>query len=86
MLFEISPPARRYPPPKDVQLHQQLEQRIAALPGVERVAPGSLPYISESMGNADFLPEGEPINPKQKHAEYENNIGVDFFVRSTSRS
>jgi predicted permease len=31
------------------------------------------------MGNTDFLPEGEPINPKQKHAEYENNVGVNFF-------
>ena len=79
VLFEISPPALRYAGSKNVQLHQQLEQRFRALPGVDRVAPGSLPYISESMGNTDFLPEGEPVNPKQRTAEFENNVGVDFF-------
>ena len=65
--------------PKSVQLHQQLEERFAALPGVERVAPGSLAYISESMDNTDFLPEGESSHPEGKHAEYDNNVGIDFF-------
>ena len=32
LLFEISPPARRYPAPKDVQLHAQLEQRLPRFP------------------------------------------------------
>jgi predicted permease len=79
VLFEISPPARRYPGPKDVRLHQQLEERFAALPGVEHVAPGSIPYIAQSMGNEDFIPEGETPDPKIKRAEYENSVGTDFF-------
>ncbi len=79
LLFEISPPARRYPGPKDVKLHEQLEKLIAALPGVERVAPGSLSYISESMDNTDFLPEGESADSKQQQAEFENKVGNDFF-------
>ncbi len=79
VLFEISPPARRYPGPKDVRLHQELEKRFAALPGVERVAPGSLPYIAQSMTNADFYPEGESFDQKRKRAEDENTVGIDFF-------
>jgi predicted permease len=79
VLFEISPPGRRYPGPKDVRLHQQLEERFAALPGVEHVAPGSIPYISQSMSNADFYVEGETFDPKMKRAEDENTVGVDFF-------
>ena len=79
LLFEISPPARRYPHPKDVQLHQQLEQRIASVPGVEQVAPGWIPYIAESMGNADFIPEGETFDKRKRQAEYENAVGVNFF-------
>ncbi len=79
VLFEISPPARRYPGPRDVRLHQQLEERFAALPGVERVAPGTIPYIAQSMGNEDFLPEGETVDPKIKRAEDENSVGIDFF-------
>ncbi len=79
VLFEISPPASRYPGPKDVKLHQQLEKLIAALPGVERVAPGSIPYIANNMSNADFLPEGPTPDPKMNRAEDENNVGNDFF-------
>ncbi len=79
LLFEISPPAQRYPSPKDVALHQQLEQRIAAVPGVQRVATGWIPYISQSMGNADFLPEGEIFDPGKNQAEFQNAVGTDFF-------
>lgn len=79
VLFEINPPARRYPGPKDVRLHEQLEKLIAMQPGVEKVAPASLAYISQSMGNTDFLPEDEPANAQKKRAEYENSVGVDFF-------
>ncbi len=79
MLFEISPPARRYPHPKGVQLHQQLEQRLATVPGVEKVAPGWIPYISESMGNTDFVPEGETFDKNKRQAEFENAVGVNFF-------
>ena len=79
VLFEISPPASRYPGPKDVQLHQQLEKLIAALPGVEHVAPGSIPYIANNMANADFLPEGPTPDPKVNRAEDENYVGNDFF-------
>src|SRR6185369_172703 len=79
LLFEISPPARRYPHPKDVQLHQQLEQRIATVPGVEKIALGWIPYISESMGNADFVPEGETFDKTKRQAEFENAVGIYFF-------
>jgi predicted permease len=79
LLFDISPPARRYPAPKDVQLHKQLEQRLAAVPGVEMVAPASIPYIAQSMGNTDFLPEGEVFDERKRQAEFENTVGINFF-------
>jgi predicted permease len=79
VLFEISPPARRYPGPKGVSLHQQLEERIAAIPGVEHIAPGSIPYIAQNMANADFYAEGESFDAKMRRAEDENTVGNDFF-------
>jgi predicted permease len=79
LLFEISPPARRYPVPNDVHLHQQLEQRFAAVAGVESVATGWIPYIADSMGNADFFPEGEILANDKPDAEYENSVGNHFF-------
>jgi hypothetical protein len=79
LLFEISPPAGRYPAPRDVQLHAQLGQRFAAVPGVERVAPGSNPYLANSYANTDFAPEGETIDEDKAQAEFENSVGVNFF-------
>ena len=79
LLFEIDPPARRYPPGKDVRLHLQLEHRFAAVPGVESIAAGAVPYIADSMSNETFLPEGERYDPHRKQAEDVNWVGTDFF-------
>jgi predicted permease len=57
----------------------QLEERFAALPGVEHVAPGSLPYIAHNMSNSDFLPEGESFDKNKRQAEDLNVVGNDFF-------
>jgi predicted permease len=74
ILFEVAPPAQRYGPGKDVQLHQRLEQRFAALPGVQGVAPGSTAYIAGSMSNDDFAPEGQTDVPEDV-----NFVGNAFF-------
>lgn len=79
LLLEIDPPVTRYPPGKDVKLHLQLEQRFAAVPGVESVAAGAVPYIADSMSNETFLPEGERYDPHRKQAEDVNWVGTDFF-------
>ena len=79
LLFEIDPPKGRYPAGKDVQLHAQLEQRFATVPGVESVAPGVVPYIAENMSNSDFLPEGEIFDEKKRQEEDINEVGTNFF-------
>jgi predicted permease len=83
LLFEISPPSARYPAGKDVLLHAQLEQRIAALPGVKAVTAAATPYIADNLNNYDFLPEGERFEDyKRLHkqdAEDTNSVGIHFF-------
>lgn len=79
LLFEIDPPASRYPAGHDVQLHRLLEQRFAAIPGVESVAPGIVPYLADSMSNETFLPEGEKDDPRRAQAEDVNWVGTAFF-------
>lgn len=83
VLFEIQPPAARYPGDKDVRLYQGLEQRIAALPGVESVSTALTPYIADNMENSDFLPEGESFQQDRRQgrhdAEYFNVVGARFF-------
>ncbi len=78
LLFDVSPPAKRYPAGQDVLLHARIERAIAAIPGVEHVSPGWVPYMASSMSNETFDPEGEPRRPKS--AEDVNAVGNDFFA------
>ena len=80
ILFAISPPAKRYGPGKDVQLHQSLEQGFAALPGVEGVTASWSAYIANDMNNSDFLVEGEDPAAHQRDPEDVNAVGTTFFA------
>jgi predicted permease len=83
LLFEIAPPDARYPAGKDVAVHAQLEERIAALPGVESVTMASTPYIADNLNNSGFLPEGESADQYKREgrrsAEDVNVVGNAFF-------
>ena len=79
LLSEIDPPANRYPAGKDIQMHQRLEQALAAIPGVESVAPAMDSYLSNDSSSTDFLPEGEPYNKEKRQEEHYNAVGVRFF-------
>ena len=79
LLFEIQPPNARYPAGKDEQLHAQLEERIAAVPGVESVTLAAVPYLADSWTNTAFLPEGESARPDFSDGEFVNIVGVGFL-------
>lgn len=79
LIFEVQPPDSRYPPPKDLQLHHQIEQRLRALPGVENVTLSEVGYISESMENTPFLPEGQTMDPDKDQSAWNNAVGSSFF-------
>jgi predicted permease len=78
LMFEIQPPATKYSSGKDVLLHQQLEQKIAAVPGVESVAPAWIPLASGNMENTDFITEDKPADGKNP-PELVNGVGNDYF-------
>jgi predicted permease len=79
ILLEVNPPARRYAGGKDVELFARLEEGFAGLPGVAAVTAATTPYISESMSNDVFLPEGEKQDDHKDQAEFFNIVGNGFF-------
>jgi predicted permease len=79
VLFAIQQPELRYPAPKDLQLHRQIEERLRALPGVQSVTLSEVGYISDSMENTNFLPEGETPNPDKDQSAWNNAVGSGFF-------
>jgi predicted permease len=78
LMFDIQPPELRYAGGKDVLLHEQLEQKIAALPGVESVAPAAMPLAGGSMSNTDFMTEDKSADGNNP-PEYFNVAGNDYF-------
>jgi predicted permease len=80
VLFEISPPGARYPAGKNVALHEELERRIAALPGIQHESPATNAYLADSISNSDFLLEGEKFEKGNRQAEDFNEVGNDFFT------
>jgi predicted permease len=77
LLFAVNPPAERYGPGKDIQLHMRLEQEFAAIPGVQSVAPAWVPYIADSVSGSRIRLEGQSaVDGEGKPVR----IGVDFNV------
>lgn len=79
LLFAIQQPESRYPPPTDLALHHRLEERLRTLPGVEAVTLSEVAFISDSMENTSFLPEGEKLNPDKEQSAMNNAVGAGFF-------
>jgi len=79
LLAEVRPTSQQYPLGKDIQLHQQLEREIAAIPGVESVAAAAYPYIAGEIGQTFFVPEGEADKNDGSQMQYVVDVGNDFF-------
>jgi predicted permease len=79
LLMGINPPQKRYPWGHEQALHQRLEAAIAALPGVESVAPAWGAYLSDNVSTTDFMPEGVSYDRNANQSEDYNVVGNRFF-------
>jgi len=79
LLSEIDLPHNRYPAGKDIELHRRMEQALAAVPGVDSVAPAMDAYLSDDRSGTDFLPEGESYDKDKHQEENYNAVGIHFF-------
>ncbi|HXC96356.1 MAG TPA: ABC transporter permease [Edaphobacter sp.] len=82
LLFDINPPSKQYPAPKDVALHVRLEEALRTVPGVQSVTVTDNPLIANDGSNSDFIIEGAP---KVEHKRGDNSgyadladVGRDF--------
>ena len=83
LLFQIAPPAARYPAGKDVVLHAELARRLAALPGVDGVTTADIPFIAGGMSNSTFMTEDESLakngSRMKREPEYRTVVSASFF-------
>jgi len=80
-LFSIDAPDSRYSDAQKRELYGEVEQRLAAIPGVESVSAMSLPLLSNSAENDDFIPAGR----KETSGSAELNVAVGDGYFSTMR-
>ena len=83
LLFDINPPSKQYPAPKDVALHVRLEEALRSVPGVQSVTLTDNPLVANNMSDSDFIIEGAP---KVEHKRGDQSgsasladVGYDFL-------
>jgi predicted permease len=81
VLFDLNPPNKQYPAPKDIALHARVEQALLSVPGVEGVTLTDVPLLANSVSESDFNVEGAPKT--KDHGEgsgaMQETVGQDFL-------
>jgi putative ABC transport system permease protein len=78
---EINLPGRKYPDGQKVStFHEQLLERLAAMPGVEAVGLGSPLPLSGTNGSTAFFIDGQPVpEPRDRPHTHPRTISPAYF-------
>jgi predicted permease len=80
-LFSIDPPQSRYPQSRKPDVYGQVEQRLAAIPGVDSVSAMTITLLSNGAIQEEFV----PIGRKESVGKAEFNVAVGDAYFSTMR-
>ena len=79
LLFSVQAPDKRYPAPKDIALHQRIEERLARVPGVSSVTLSKHALIGDGSTGTTFYPAGQPQPSGPDASVNMHNVGHEFF-------
>ena len=80
VLFAIEPPKQRYPVDKQGELFARIEERVAAVPGVDAVSAESVAFLANSRSMDDFVSTGMKPAKGEEHGELDNYVGDQYFA------
>jgi predicted permease len=78
LLFRLNLPRARYSDAQMTTFFQQLEGRLAALPGVRTVTASNIGIIGDGHSGAEFQVVGRPQGTDPARVQT-NGVGTDFF-------
>jgi predicted permease len=78
LLFELDPPRTRYSDTQMTMLYRQLEEKIAAIPGVRSVSLSNIAIIGDGYSGTTFHLPGRSAQSNQERVQI-NSVGTDFF-------
>ncbi len=79
LLFDLVAPEARYPSPKDIELHEKVEERLTRIPGVESVTPLWIALVSNGQVTQSFEPVDMPKGSGMDDGMSYNSVGQSFF-------
>ena len=79
VLFELQPPQTHYPGAANIPLYRRLEEKLAAIPGIQSVALTSDSLIAGNVSQYTFVPEGQQRKPEGDPVVLFNDVGESFF-------
>lgn len=79
LLFNVELPEKVYPNATSTRLLERLEERLAAVPGVEHATLSWLPLISGAAANGTFIPQGQQRKAQGNPSALRNDVGAHFF-------
>ena len=77
--FGLSPDLSQYTPARTLALYEQLEDRLAAVPGVTSVGASTVPLLANSNWGRNVAVDGFDATPDTDTNSDFNEIGVDYF-------
>ncbi len=80
MTFSLRPELAKYNRERAVALFEQLEDRLAALPGARMVSAAEIPLIADSNASNSITVEGYTSKGESDRNAYINEIGPAFFA------
>ncbi len=77
--FQVSPALNGYEPERSRALFEQVEQRLAAIPGVTGVTEAMVPVLAGNSWGNDVSVEGFESGPDIDSGARYNEVGADYF-------
>ena len=78
LLFRLDPPKTRYTSLQSTALYRQLEEKLAAIPGVRSVSLSTIAIVGDGYSGSTFHVSGRPIVKGEGRIQM-NVVGTDFL-------
>jgi predicted permease len=78
LLFRLNPPRTRYSDAQMMVFYQQLEEKLAAIPGVRSVSMSNIAIIGDGHSGSTFHVSGRPVETEAVRVQT-NHVGANFF-------
>lgn len=80
VLFRVNPQLNQYDQPRIMALHQQIQQRLATVPGVRAVTMSNPALLSGSTNSTDFIVQGRTFSPGRHNSINRMRVADNFFA------